>query len=127
MKIKMKNLFTALLLLVACMAAKEVTAQQQKKKIKEPAAIMVTGAADREYWSNLLYKISAPVILNLAQSTLKKNMPVEKAPGYALKAERVTYLEAVGRTMAGVAPWLALPDDDTKEGRQRKKLREALL
>jgi hypothetical protein len=29
--------------------------------------------------------------------------------------------------MAGVAPWLALPDDDTKEAVQRKELREALL
>lgn len=54
-------------------------------------------------------------------------MPVEKAPGYGLNAQKVTYLEAVGRTMAGVAPWLALPDDDSNEGKQRKELREALL
>src|SRR5215471_1343724 len=54
-------------------------------------------------------------------------MPLEKAPGYALKAEQVTYLEAVGRTMAGIAPWLALPDDDSPEGQQRKQLRTALL
>lgn len=86
-----------------------------------------TGAQDRQYWSDLLYKIAAPPILNLSQGTLKKNMPVEKGPGYGLKAEKVTYLEAVGRTMAGVAPWLALPDDDTKEGKQRKELRTALL
>ena len=67
------------------------------------------------------------MILNLAKGTLKKNMPVEKAPGYGLNAEKVTYLEAVGRTTAGIAPWLALPDDNTKEGKQRKELREALL
>jgi hypothetical protein len=54
-------------------------------------------------------------------------MPLEKGPGYSLKVERVTYLEAVGRTMAGVAPWLALPDDETVEGKQRKQLRVALL
>ncbi|MBN9300033.1 MAG: DUF2264 domain-containing protein [Filimonas sp.] len=86
-----------------------------------------TGAQDRQYWSDLLYKIAAPPILNLSQGTLKQNMPVEKGPGYGLKAEKVTYLEAVGRTMAGVAPWLALPDDNTKEGKQRKELRTALL
>jgi hypothetical protein len=102
-------------------------AQNQKRKIKDSSPTIVTGAQDRAYWSNLLYKISSPVILNLAQSTLKKNMPVEKAPGYGLKAEEVTYLEAVGRTMAGVAPWLALPDDNTTESSQRKELREALL
>jgi hypothetical protein len=82
---------------------------------------------DRVYWSETLYKIVSPVVLNLAAGTLKKNMPIEKAPGYSLKAEQVTYLEAVGRTMAGVAPWLALPDDESGEGRQRKQLRIALL
>ncbi len=89
--------------------------------------MVASGAQDREYWCSLLYKISSPVVLNLANGTLKKNMPVEKAPGYGLNAEKVTYLEAVGRTMAGIAPWLALPDDGTKEGKQRKELREALL
>ncbi|MFT3822547.1 MAG: DUF2264 domain-containing protein [Chitinophagaceae bacterium] len=88
---------------------------------------ITTGAQDRAYWCNLLYKIAAPPILNLSQGTLKKNMPVEKAPGYALNAAKVTYLEAIGRTMAGVAPWLALPDDNTPEGKQRKELRTALL
>lgn len=29
--------------------------------------------------------------------------------------------------MAGVAPWLSLPDDNTQEGKQRKELRLALL
>ncbi|OQP66615.1 hypothetical protein A3860_13750 [Niastella vici] len=102
-------------------------AQKQKTKGKTPESSMPTGIQDRAYWSDLLYKMASPVILNLANGTLKKNMPVEKAPGYGLNAEKVTYLEAVGRTMAGVAPWLALPDDDTKEGRQRKELKDALL
>ena len=53
-------------------------------------------------------------------------MPVEKAPGFALNPA-VTYLEAVGRTIAGIAPWLALPDDATTEGKKRKTLRTALL
>ena len=60
-----------------------------------------TGEQDRKYWYELLYKISYPVIHNLANSTLKKNMPVELAPDYYLKADKVTYLEAVGRTAAG--------------------------
>ena len=54
-------------------------------------------------------------------------MPLELAPGYYLQAKKVTYLEAVGRTVAGVAPWLALPDDETKEGAMRKQLRSELL
>ena len=98
---------------------------QQKKADK---SITVSGGQDREYWVNLLYKISSPVILNLAKGTLKVNMPVEVPPGQKIDFYRkTTYLEAVGRTMAGVAPWLALPDDDTKEGKMRKELRTALL
>lgn len=124
---KSQHLFTTILVLLACVHTSETFAQKQNKKTKEPSSTIVTGAQDREYWSNLLYKMSSPVILNLAQGTLKKNMPVEVAPGYGLGAEKVTYLEAVGRTMAGVAPWLALPDDGTKESLQRKELREALL
>ncbi|RXF68625.1 DUF2264 domain-containing protein [Arcticibacter tournemirensis] len=79
-------------------------------------------ASDREYWSTLLYKIAHPVLSNLSRNTLKKQMPLEKAPGYSLKAEKVSHLEAFGRTVCGVAPWLALPHDDSAEGKKRKEL-----
>lgn len=115
-----------LFFLTALMMPATLMAQKINKKSIKTVTI-TTGIQDREYWCNLLYKMASPVIFNLANSTLKKNMPVEKAPGYGLNAAKVTYLEAVGRTMAGVAPWLALPDDDTKEGKQRKELRLALL
>ncbi len=114
-------------MLASCAPLTNLAAQKLNRKTNQPVMTAVTGTQDRAYWSNLLYKMASPVIFNLSQSTLKKNMPVEKAPGYTLNAAKVTYLEAVGRTMAGVAPWLALPDDDTKEGVQRKTLREALL
>ncbi|ULQ51001.1 DUF2264 domain-containing protein [Flavihumibacter fluvii] len=86
-----------------------------------------TGEKDRQYWAQTLYKISYPVLQNLAAGTLKKNMPLELGPGYGGNVKAMTYLEAVGRTMAGIAPWLALPDDNTPEGQQRKQLRELLL
>src|SRR6478609_1349139 len=82
---------------------------------------------DRKYWVDLLYKISFPVLDNLAKSTLRKNMPLEKAPGYSLNAEQVSYLEAVGRTLAGLAPWLALEDDNSEEQKLRKLLITAAL
>src|SRR6218665_2195487 len=103
----------------------QASAQRAKQKAVIQSAS--SGQKDRAYWSETLYKMVSPVIFNLAAGTLKKNMPVEKVPNYALKAEMVVYLEAAGRTMAGVAPWLALPDDDSPEGQQRKKLRLALL
>lgn len=78
---------------------------------------------DREYWCELLYKIASPVVSNLASGTLKKNMPLEKSPTFDSRSLSVTYLEAVGRTYAGIAPWIALPDDNTREAVLRKKLR----
>lgn len=86
-----------------------------------------SGAEDRAFWADLLYKMSYPVVHNLAEGTLKKNMPLEVPPNYGLKVEKVTYMEAIGRTMAGIAPWLALADDETKEGALRKQLRTDLL
>ena len=104
-----------------------------EKKNQQPGLIgthkaeVTNGPQDRTYWADLLYKISYPVIHNLAEGSLKKNMPLETSEGYGMQAGKVSHLEAVGRTMAGVAPWLALPDDNSKEGEMRKKLRGELL
>lgn len=121
----MINKIKYILLIAVILFSANAQAQTQKNSKQSP---IVNGTQDREYWVNLLYKIAAPVILNLSNSTLKKNMPVEVPPGQKTDFfKKVTYLEAVGRTMAGVAPWLALPDDETKEGLLRKKLRNSLL
>jgi hypothetical protein len=130
MKKKMQKIFSrviiAMLLLAIALPPTNVSAQKNKNKSKGNQITATTGKQDREYWSQLLYKISYPVVHNLAEETLKKNMPLEVGPDYYLQVKKVTYLEAVGRTMAGIAPWLALADDDTKEGAMRKKLREEL-
>ena len=105
----------------------KVVAQKGGNKNVMQVDLVTTGLKDREYWVNLLYKIAYPVVHNLAEQTLKKNMPLELAPGYGINAQKVTYLEAVGRTLAGIAPWLALPDDESAEGLLRKKLRNELL
>ena len=54
-------------------------------------------------------------------------MPLEKGPGYGMDPAKVSYLEAVGRTLAGIAPWLALPDDATPESALRTQLRNWAL
>lgn len=102
-------------------------AQKVKSKNEHEKKALPTGEEDRQYWSKLLYKIAYPVVHNMATGTLKKNLPLEKGPNYYLNVQKVTYMEAVGRTMAGIAPWLTLPDDDTEEGKIRKQLREELL
>lgn len=102
-------------------------AQKQKKQTTIVLPVVPTGEQDREYVTNLLYRIAYPIVHNMAEGTLRKNLPLEKGPGYYLNVLKVTHMEAVGRTMAGIAPWLALPDDDTKEGILRKQLRAELL
>ncbi|AHF14454.1 hypothetical protein NIASO_03155 [Niabella soli DSM 19437] len=98
-------------------------AQKNKKgTIAKPA--QAAGLLDRALWVKALYKIAYPVVHNLAQGTLKKNMPLEQGANYNLVVTDVTYLEAVGRTAAGIAPWLELPDDNTEEGLLRAKMRK---
>lgn len=77
-----------------------------------------TGAEDRAFWVETMVKIADPVLTNLSNGTLKKNMPYE-----SLTKERtqVAHLEAVGRLICGIAPWLELGPDNTPEGQLRKK------
>lgn len=80
-----------------------------------------TGAKERAEMVALLVKIADPVLTNLANDELKMNMPVEKAINPYGGREQVTYLEALGRTLAGMAPWLELGPDKSEEGQLRKK------
>jgi len=82
---------------------------------------------DREYWANTLYKIASPVLKAMSNGKLSEEMQVEVSPTWDGRDKRVTYMECFGRLMAGVAPWLSLPDDNTTEGQQRKQLREWAL
>ena len=82
---------------------------------------------DRAYWVNQLYKMSAPILSNMSKGELKKNMVVEYSPTWDGRNKNVAYMEAFGRLIDGVAPWLNLPDDNTPEGKQRKQMREWAL
>lgn len=82
---------------------------------------------DRSYWADLAYRMAEPVLSNMADGNLQKNMMVEVSPTWDGRDIKVTYMEAFGRLMAGIAPWLALPDDDTPEGIRRRQLRQWAL
>jgi hypothetical protein len=49
-------------------------------------------------------------------------MPVECFPGSLEGRKAVTYLEAFGRTLSGLAPWLEATSLQTEENRQREKI-----
>jgi hypothetical protein len=73
--------------------------------------------SDRETWIALMRRLADPVLTNLANGTLKSRMPVEQAAGADRRS--VTHLEALGRLIAGLAPWIELPADVTPEGQLR--------
>lgn len=81
-----------------------------------------TGQQDREYWVNVLTEIADPVLVNMSQGNLKKTMPVETISGVENPPNtKTTHLEALGRLLTGIAPWLELGADDTPEGKLRAK------
>ena len=65
--------------------------------------------SDREYWLRILEKLAKPVLQNLAAGTLKRNMPVECVTGNVADRRKYTHLEALGRLLAGIGPWLEAP------------------
>jgi hypothetical protein len=77
---------------------------------------------DRLYWVQLLAKIAAPVLSTMSKGELKKKMPMEYSPSWDGRNKDVAYMEAFGRLIAGLAPFLALPPDDSPEGKIRKQL-----
>lgn len=62
----------------------------------------------RDYWTSVAIRIAEPVLTHLAKRTLHKNMPVEMKPN--CRCARFTHLEAFGRLLAGLAPWMELRD-----------------
>lgn len=77
-----------------------------------------TGASDRDYAVKTLDRIARPVIQSLAEGKLKEKLPLGKGEE---SRKPYTYLEAYGRTLSGIAPWLALGPDSTAEGKLRAK------
>ena len=72
-------------------------------RAQEPAP----AESGRDAWVATLRRLADPVLNNLANGTLKARMPVEQAPNADRRS--VSHLEALGRLVAGLAPWIELP------------------
>jgi hypothetical protein len=94
------------------MVAAARSARSEARPLAQP------DAGDREIWIGVLRRLADPVLANLAGGTLKARMPVEQG---SADRRSVTHLEAIGRLLAGVAPWIELPADDSPEGRLRAR------
>jgi hypothetical protein len=76
---------------------------------------------NRQSYVDALVKIADPVLVALSKNKLKKEMPFESASKTENDRQQYTYLEAFGRTISGIAPWLELGPDETSEGKLREK------
>ena len=84
----------------------------------QPETKTAPGQAEREYLIKTLTRIADPVLEALSKNVLREQMPVEAK---TTDRKNYTYLEAFGRLLAGMAPWLELGEDQSPEGQCRKK------
>lgn len=77
----------------------------------------------RKYWLDTMLKIVSPVLDSLSRDCLRREMPIYgKQPKEVY--QNCTYLEAFGRTMVGIAPWLGCKDLTGEEEKLRQKYAE---
>jgi hypothetical protein len=83
----------------------------------------------RQLWLAYMDKIARPVMENIAHDKLKLNMPVELSDRIDNKESRskVAYLEAFGRTLSGISPWLQLEGGNEAEVKLRDQYRRWAL
>lgn len=96
-------------------------------KTRASSSALPSGADDRSYALNLLDRMASPVLGRMSQGRLQREWQPELSPTWDGRNPKVSYLEAFARLMDGIAPWLALPDDTSAEGRLRAKLRTQAL
>ena len=83
-----------------------------------------SGADDRQYWVEVLAKVAEPVLRSASQRRLKAEMPVEAPHGNVADRRQFTYLEALGRLLSGIAPWLESGPDSGAEDKLRYQYAE---
>jgi hypothetical protein len=81
---------------------------------------------DRATWLRYMDKIARPVLSSLAEDRLKEKMPVvlSKRIDNAGQRAKVAYLEAFGRTLCGIAPWLNTDGGSKEETDLRDQYRQ---
>ncbi len=93
------------------------------ESLAQAPALTRAGPDDRKYWVSTLEKLASPMLGHLAKRELRKVMPVETS-GNATDRSKYTYLEAFGRLLAGMSPWLGAQGLDGAETALQKKFIE---
>jgi hypothetical protein len=74
---------------------------------------------DRAYWIKSFTRIAEPVLTSLSKHQLKASMPIEAPHADSTERAQYTHLEAFGRLLAGIAPWLESGPRTGPEGQLR--------
>lgn len=77
----------------------------------------------RKFWLCEMQRVARPVLDAAASGELRARLPVKHHPA-SLDREEYTYLEALGRTLCGIAPWLETPAEDAEEESLRREAAE---
>lgn len=100
----------------------EALIRYKKLMAGQPVVEVITAYSenkDRALWLSALDRISKPLLKNMSRGELKENMPVESNAADMQKRREVTHLEAIGRLITGISPWLELGRDSSIEGQLR--------
>lgn len=85
---------------------------------------MNEGLIERKYWVKTLTDISGPVLKATAERQLKALMPIEGIGDNSQDRKEFTHLEAIARTLVGIAPWLESSPTDYEENELRQEYAE---
>jgi hypothetical protein len=96
----------------------QIAALRAAQAAPQPAA-----ESDRAYWVRTMNRIAEPVLANLAAGTLKRNMPIEST-GNIADRRKYSHLEAIGRLLSGIAPWIELTLDAGPERDLQERYRD---
>ena len=77
----------------------------------------------RQYWLRQLLSLADPVLNALNRGELRKTMPQEAK----VARSDCSCMEAFGRLLCGLAPWLELPPDNSAEGVLRRRYQQSAL
>ncbi|SHM12425.1 DUF2264 domain-containing protein [Mucilaginibacter sp. OK098] len=90
--------------------------------VAEASEINLSKGNTRKLWLSYLEKLADPVLTALASDQLKEKMPVEaKEPSLVSERAKYTHLEAFGRLLAGIAPFLQLEQLNASEKQLQTK------
>ncbi len=78
----------------------------------------------RQYWLETMLRIMTPVLEALSKRRLRQQMPVEQRD---FDRRPYAHLEAFGRTLCGIAPWLEAEGLEGKEAALQQEMRGKVL